>query len=70
MEKKQFAFKGANYKEDCCIFLSDTLNGRNARLYPQGATILIEESEVEKIRSLLQTELGFDIRVFTPPISG
>lgn len=67
MEKKQFAFKGPNYREDCCIFLSDTLKGRNARLYPQGATILIEESEVEKIRSLLQTELGFEVKVFTPP---
>jgi len=67
--KKQFAFKGASYKEDCNIFLSETIRNvsKHPRLYPQGVCISIEPSEVEKIRKNLQNELGFKVRIFTYP---
>jgi hypothetical protein len=66
--KKKFAFKGASYKEDCGIYLSQALKDFSftARLLPQGVTIEIEERDVERIRAELQKELGHEVRVFTP----
>lgn len=63
------AFSGGSYKNDCGIFLSDTMHEfeDTARLQLQGVVISIPSSRVEEIRSALEKELEYKIKVFTPP---
>ena len=66
MKKYNFAFKGKDYREDCGILLSQSLEKfkNEARLRPQGVVLNLFEEQVENIRTQLQEELGHEVKVF------
>lgn len=66
IKKQEICFKGANYKEDCGIYvhLSEPDKYPNAKLWPSGVMIEITLEEVEAIRNELQRELGHTVKTF------
>jgi len=60
----QICFKGATYSEDCGIYIELLEEYPNAKLWPSGVMIEIEESSIEPIRKKLQEKLKHQVRCF------